>query len=264
MSKIINFFKEYDSGLSLLNKDLYYKILFVDSDNTDLIFTTVDNSENFLTLFSLSKGFAYSFNIKSFFYRHTLVDEIFFLAYVLPFYNKYRLLLNRLNSVLFCIEKLKFRIKKMKRGLIFIKGIRAGFKCVYLGVYGFLSTKSFFFTFSKFKFISKIKAFYRINMLAVLFSKEYNSSLFQRVCFCFRVKIRHFKFYFKRKTFYRKVRKSKVLNLKILFLTHKVYKTKKYKANTNKFRRNHETKCRTKTPVRKKRIKLLFLVKKSN
>ena len=78
MSKIINFLKNEDSSLVLLNKDLYFKILFIESDNTDSILTLVDNSDTFNTLFSKTKAYGQSFNVTSFFYKNNFTNEVFF------------------------------------------------------------------------------------------------------------------------------------------------------------------------------------------
>ena len=225
MPKIIDFFKKDDLSLILLNKDLYYKILFVDSDNTDLIFTTVDNNENFSTLLFESKGFAYSFNVQSFFYRHNLIDEIFFLVNVLPFYNKYRLLLNKLNLLLFCLEKFKFKKQKTNRGLIFTKVVRGGFKCIYIGIRGFLPRKYF-----SQMFLNLIPRKFLINKyFAILFSKNFYFNLFQRVCCSFIIKIRTFNFYNKQQIFIkrrRKLKKRKSFKLSIVFLLNNRFRNK--------------------------------------
>lgn len=256
MSKIIDFIKKDDSSLILLNKDLYYKILFVDSDNTDLIFTTVDNNENFSTLLFESKGFAYSFNVQSFFYRHNLIDEIFFLVNVLPFYNKYRLLLNKLNLLLFCLEKFKSKKQKTSRGLIFTKAVRGGFKCMYIGIRGFLPRKYFSYVFLN--LISK--KFLRSKYFATLFSKSYYSNLFQRICCSFIIKIRTFNFYNRQQSFVkrmRKLKKRKIFKLSIVFLLNDICKNKYID------QKKYERKKRNKKTVYKKHAQFLLYSKKS-
>ena len=72
MVKYINSIKEVslesDFGLILLNKELYYKVLFVESDFADSMLNIVDNNEDFTSLIFKTKGFAHYFNAKSFFF----------------------------------------------------------------------------------------------------------------------------------------------------------------------------------------------------
>lgn len=168
MSKIINFLKNEDFSLILLNKELYSKILFIESDNTDSILTLVDNNDTFNTLYSKPKEYTYSFNVSSFFYKNNLTNEIFFSLNVLPFYNKCGLLLKNFNKLLLCLEKRKLKKSHSSSlDLIFIKIIPGGFKCIYLGILGFLPKKHFLRIFLKSekqkKFLASFTKNYFIN-----------------------------------------------------------------------------------------------------
>lgn len=224
MSKIINFLKNEDFSLILLNKELYSKILFIESDNTDSILTLVDNNDTFNTLYSKPKEYTYSFNVSSFFYKNNLTNEIFFSLNVLPFYNKCGLLLKNFNKLLLCLEKRKLKKSHSSSlDLIFIKIIPGGFKCIYLGILGFLPKKHFLRIFLKSekqkKFLASFTKNYFINFF---FFKNYFNDFIKRVPCQLFIRFQAIKFYYKKKIFIKKIKKRKKLKrwtLKIVFLT---------------------------------------------
>ena len=255
MSKIINFLKNEDSSLVLLNKELYLKILFIESDSTNSILTLVDNNDTFNTLFSKTKAYGHSFNVTSFFYKNKLTNEVFFSLNVLPFYKKCGLLLKNFNNLLLCLEKRKLKKLNNTLDLIFIKVIPGGFKCIYLGILGFLPKKHFFIAFLKSekqkKFLEKFTKNYLVNFF---FNKNYFSDFLKRISCQFFVRLQTIKFYYKRKIFIKKIKKRKKLKrwtLNIVFLSRDYFKNKRF--NLKKCDR----KKRIKTTVYKKYVKSL-------
>ena len=255
MSKIIKFLKNEDFSLAILNKELYFKILFIESDSTDSILTLVDDDNGFNTLFSKNQVYGNSFNVTSFFYKNNLTNEVFFSLNVLPFYNKCGLLLKNFNKLLLCLEKRKLKKSNNNLDLIFIKVIPGGFKCVYLGILGFLPKKHFFIVFltseKQKKFLAKFTKNYFVNFF---FNKNYFSDFLKRIPCQFFVRLQTIKFYYKRKFFIKKIKKRKKLKrwtLNIVFLSRDYFKDERF--NLKKCDR----KKRIKTTVYKKYVKSL-------
>jgi hypothetical protein len=223
MSKISTFLKNNDSSLVLLNKDLYYKILFVESDTTDSLLNTVDNNDDFITSFFEDRGCGYSFNAKPFFYRNNLTSEIFFSLNVLPFYGKYGVLLTNLNSLLFFLKKKEDKKFKKDIGLLFLKVIPGGYKCIYIGILGFLPKRQFCTLFLKLK----LRLQYIDKYCAILFSKNFYSIFFRRICCAFTIKMKAYNFYHKQQRFVKKIKKfekRKSLAFNVVFLYSNSFK----------------------------------------
>ena len=76
-----------------------------------------------------------------------------------------------INNLLLCLEKRKLKKLNNTLDLIFIKVIPGGFKCIYLGILGFLPKKHFFIAFLKSekqkKFLEKFTKNYLVNFFLI-------------------------------------------------------------------------------------------------
>lgn len=188
----LNFNIKLDLDLILVNKEHYSKALFVDEGITDALLNTVDNHDNFRILISETKGLGHYFYSKPFNFRHKLTDKIFFSINIYPFCNKYGFFLNNLNKLFYCLERYNSKSSKSCMGLIFLKPNRGGFRCIYIGILGFLPKKHLTYLIPLIFLSYKQKRYSNVN--AILFSKNFYSIFFARIYWSFITKIRSFNF----------------------------------------------------------------------
>ena len=239
MSKLINSIKDItvgsDWGLILLNKELYYKVLFIESGDTDSMLNIVDNGDDFISLIFKTKDIGHYFNARPFFFRNNLTDEIFFSLHILPFYDKCGVLVNNLNKLFFCLEKNKRKKSKKNMGLIFLKAHRGGFRCIYIGALGFLPQKQLSYLIPLFFSSHRKKKYKKLNL--ILFSKDYYSIFFIRIYWCFVVKIRTLNFYNRKQIFVKtKIKKKKYKKRKNKYLSSIVFLCKNYNKKLQKIK----------------------------